>query len=48
MACEILAPWPGIEPMPPEVKALNFNHWTTREVPIKAFLYEVFYMGYLI
>ena len=40
MACEILVPWPGIEPMPPEVKAWNFNHWTIREVPIKAFLWR--------
>ena len=32
-ACGILAPQPGIEPVPPEVEARSLNHWTTREVP---------------
>ena len=31
-ACEILAPWPGIEPTPPYVKKWSFNYWTAREV----------------
>ena len=31
--CRILVPWPGIEPVPPAVKAQSLNHWTTREVP---------------
>ena len=36
-ACEILAPRPGIEPMPPALGARSLNHWTTREVPRAAF-----------
>ena len=31
--CEILVPWPRIEPMPPAVEARNLNHWTSREAP---------------
>ena len=27
-ACRILAPVPGIEPLPLAVKALNLSHWT--------------------
>ena len=30
-ACGILVPQPGIEPRLSAVKALNPNHWTTRE-----------------
>ena len=33
VACGILVPWPGIEPMPPAMEAWNLNHWTIREVP---------------
>ena len=33
MACEILVPQPGIEPVPSTVKARSPNHWTTREFP---------------
>ena len=33
MACGILVPQPGIEPMPPALEAQSFNHWTAREVP---------------
>ena len=33
-ACGILAPWPGIEPAPPELEGEVFNHWTAREVPL--------------
>ena len=31
-----LVPQPGIEPMPPIVKAWSPNHWTTREFPINS------------
>ena len=30
----ILAPRPGIEPVPPAVEAWSPNHWTAREVPV--------------
>ena len=33
VACGILVPGPGIEPMPPAVEAWNLNHWTAKEVP---------------
>ena len=33
MACEILVPWPEIEPMGPELEAESLNHWTAGEVP---------------
>ena len=33
LACEILVPQPGIELLPPAVKAQSLNHWTTSEVP---------------
>ena len=32
-SCGILAPWPGIETMPPAMEAWSLNHWTIREVP---------------
>ena len=32
-ACEILVPWPGIEPAPPRIARWNLNHCTIREVP---------------
>ena len=31
-ACEILVPWPGIEPTPPAVVVWSLNHWTARQV----------------
>ena len=31
-ACRILVPQGGIEPVPPAVEALNFNHGTARAV----------------
>ena len=37
-ACKILVLQPGIEPMPPTVKAQSLNHWITREVPLGEFL----------
>ena len=33
MACGILVPQPGIEPVPAAVEARSFNQWPTREVP---------------
>ena len=33
LACGILVPQPGIEPVPPIGEAENLNSWTTREVP---------------
>ena len=38
MAYRILAPGPGIKPMPPAVEAQSHNHWTSREVPDLHFL----------
>ena len=32
MACGILTPQPGIEPVLPVLEVQNLNHWTTREV----------------
>ena len=32
VACGILVPWPGMEPVPPVMKVRSLNHWTTREV----------------
>ena len=34
MACGILVPRPGIEPLPPAMEAQTLNHWTTREFPV--------------
>ena len=36
-ACGILAPQPGIEPMPPAVEAWSPNHWTAGEVQVILF-----------
>ena len=33
VACRILVPQPGIEPMPPAVEVWCLSHWTVREVP---------------
>ena len=41
-ACGILVPWPGIESRPPELRAWSPSHWTTREVPVYAFLHFIF------
>ena len=40
MACEILVPRPGIEPMSPALEAQGLNHWTAREVPQPTLLME--------
>ena len=34
MACGILVPQPGIEPLYPGVEVQSPNHWTTRELPL--------------
>ena len=39
VACGILIPLPGIEPVPPAVEARSPNHCTTREVPESSFQY---------
>ena len=33
VACGILVPQPGIQPLPPAVEARSLNPWTAREVP---------------
>ena len=37
IVCEIRVPWPGIEPVPPEVEVQSLNHWTARDVPAQDF-----------
>ena len=32
MACGILVPQPGMEPVPPALEAWSLIHWTSREV----------------
>ena len=32
VACGILVPWPGIEPVPPVLGMWSLSHWTPREV----------------
>ena len=41
MTCLILVPWPGFEPVPLAVKALNLNHWISREVPQITLLIQI-------
>ena len=43
MACGILVPRPGIEPVHPALEAWSPNHWTAREVPKHGFLIWVFF-----
>ena len=38
MACRIVVPQLGIEPMPPAVEAWSPNHWTAREFPELPFI----------
>ena len=38
IACGILVPRPGFEPVSPALKAWSLNHWTTREGPVFLFL----------
>ena len=35
VACGLLVPQPGIEPVSPALGAWSANHWTTREVPLR-------------
>ena len=41
LACEILVPWPGIEPRPPASAAWSLNHRTIREVPVVNLLIQL-------
>ena len=41
MACGILVPQPGIEPIHPAVETWSLNHWTAGEVPGCAFLCHI-------
>ena len=41
MACGILVPRPGLEPVPPPVEARSLNHWTGREVPENFFKMQI-------
>ena len=43
----ILIPWPGVKPTPPVVEGQCLNHWTTKEVPKRSFLYLCHTEGYL-
>ena len=43
VACGILVPLPGIQPMLPVVEAQNPNHWTPREVPRISFKKKFYY-----
>ena len=38
VACGILVPQQGIEPVPSGVKRQSPNHWATREVPVGKYL----------
>ena len=38
IACGILIPWPGFEPMPCALELQSPNHWTVREFPASHFL----------
>ena len=40
-ACGILVPRPGIEPMPPALRAWSLNHWTASEVPSQLFFFLI-------
>ena len=38
VACKILVPQPGVEPVPPALGKQSLRHWTIREVPGYLFL----------
>ena len=40
----VLAPWSGIEPMPPALKVWSLNHQTTREVPQYSVINYILYI----
>ena len=42
LACGILVPQAGIEPVPPAVEARSLNHWTARNVCPSVFSYRLF------
>jgi len=42
VACRILVPQPGIEPLLPALEVWSLNHWTAREVP----KFNLFSQGY--
>ena len=46
-ACEVLVPWPPIEPMPLGVEAQSLNHWTSQEVQELYPFYNFFYLAAL-
>ena len=41
VACRILVPPPGTEPVSPAVEAWNLNHWTTVKVPGYCHILEI-------
>ena len=41
-ACGILLPLPGIEPVSPAMEVQNFNHWASREVPLRLHFLSLF------
>ena len=44
MACEVLVPRPGIEPMPPALGVQCLNPWTAGEVPVVMFVCFLIYL----
>ena len=47
VACRILVPRPGIEPVPPAVEAQSLKHWTAREAPEVFLILEILaYVGW--
>ena len=40
MACGILVPQPGIQPIPPAFEVLGLYHWPAREVPLNDFFFS--------
>ena len=47
LACGILGPQPGIEPMLPATEAQSLNQWTTGEVPHGEFLNELIVIQFI-
>ena len=43
VACGILVPQPGIEPMPPALEACCLNHRTSREAPRHGGILNAYY-----
>ena len=40
-ACGILTPWPGIELVPPALKAWSLNHGTTRKILVLVMFWKI-------